>query len=328
MAEETTASAEGNASAQLYVRVTSSPNETPFKTELTREEEDRHFYFNDDILELAERIDRLMAENADIQNLSISHIDEQIEAEQRNGTVRRISNLTTIRNDMISIISGNERRILALEQRILDELQTVRDEYRTLAENLNDGRELYTQDYELNERYNERRREELRRDNEDALQAGVDPAYLKNPETLRDDPNGPYTVHIDRYEKTYADYRFLEEGVAITTTREALMSFVWGGVTLIAVEIVTAGIAKYVAIGARILSATRVGRAATGVAARATAIIMQRYNALSLAAKARLDRLRITRRVDDTYRPPRNGTATDGRPPNRPANGRGTCALC
>jgi len=108
------------------------------------------------------------------------------------------------------------------------------------------------------------------------------------------------------------------------------MNIVWGGVILIATEIVTAGLGKFVTIGVATLRATRAGEAVAGVTARvatrATDLITRRYNALSPRTKARLDRLRRTP-ADEVADPPSNGTAGD-RGPDAPTTPRGVCALC
>ena len=324
MAENTTASAEGNAAAQLYVRVTNSPDENPFKNSLLPEEVDRHFYFNDDILEQAERIDEFTAEINRLRDVDLPLVDLQLEEAAASEGLIDPGNATRTRSLIFDFIAEREENILRCEDRIFVEIQTVRDEYAAVAEALNsDRKDDFVRDYEIYEQLLEGRREAIRQFNETHNFQPGDPGY-DDPDPAASLQGSHFAHHVQRYERTYANYRFLEEGLAITTLREALMSIVWGGVSLIATEIITAGIAKYVTIGVMALRATRIGeaatdvagRAATEVAGRATKLIMGRYQALSPGTKARLDRLRqIARNADEPPAQPRDGATTSGTGP-------------
>jgi len=321
MAEEETAGlAEGNATAQLYSFAAADPEENPFEDELSEEQIDRHFYFNDDILTWAERIDSRIQEmqRRDLigeNGLPIPTRDDSL-GEGDNGLPRFPRTITREAE-----IAGFEAEIRNFEERILAELVIVRDEYRDKAAALERRRELFTQDYEMYLGQIQRMSEENVRYSE----MGLPPP---NSEAAMTNVNGSTYVHIRSYESTYGDYRLLEEGFSITTAREAFMNFVWGGATLVAVEIITGGVAKFVIIGARSLTvvagATRVGQVSARIAGQAAAIMAARYNALSNAAKIRLDRLRRTKRVDEPERPSDNGVADDAVAEDVPV----TCVMC
>lgn len=291
----TTASAQGNAAAQLYVLASAPPDENPFKNFLTNEEIERHAYFNDDILEHAEEIDELEAANESARRRWAG-----MNARQRD------------RNGGIPLaIARREARIPELEDRILAELEEVRTEYRDLAEALHNGREDYVEHYAnataLTEQTGITR--------EDARRYGLGPG-----------PQGQmvyFESQMAAYEATYNDYKLIEQGFKYNTTREVLINLVWGAIAIIAVEIATAGIAKFVAIGAYAIRATAVGRAAIA-AGRAGEALIARFMALTEATRRRVvDVVRRGRR-SEPERPPRDGDTIEGESP-RPNTA--TCAL-
>jgi len=86
----------------------------------------------------------------------------------------------------------------------------------------------------------------------------------------------------------YRDYKLIEQGFKHTTVQETVEGLVWGAISAIAMEIATAGIAKFVRIG-RVLEWAARGRAGR--------FLIDRYNELSGAAKGGLERLRTSRPV-------------------------------
>lgn len=306
MAEEETAGiAEGNANAQLYTFAAAEPEVLPFPNVLTPEQEDRHFYFNDDILDIAEDIDLLLQEQSQLQDIDLPRVTRLIaEIEMPAGFYDRAS-LIAQRDSINQRISGIDSQIHGLEADILQELVIIRGEYEDKAYALEQRREAFTQDYEVHQNQIQGMQ------NAREIEMRVDPEDVYYNERRLENVNGSRLVHIERYENTYADYRLLEEGFSITTLREVFSNLVWGAAILVVTEIVTGGVAKFVIIAGRsattAVAATRIGGRLMNVGTA----IAARYNALSYAARARLDRLRRTRRVDEPDRPQNNGLADD-----------------
>ena len=305
----TIAEAQGNAQAILLVFEGVGAEENPLKKHLTREEEDRHFYFNDDILELAEEIEeierRRIAEDAGLGRLIESrdalmqYPDEAIRVEQLNEQIEQ----------RLVEDTGRLREIAALEEQILDEIDEVRTEYRKLAENLNDGREAYLQDLRALRAHEERRRSEAEDQRRVLEEAGADPEAIPLPGP---DANAPQRVHTERYEATYRRYKLLEQGFAVYTTRETIEGLVYAALGAAAMEVATAGIAKFVRLGRTLDWAA--GGIAASRAGRLGARLIGRFNALLPRTRERLMRLMRRREVDRPPQYPRNGEEIRGTP--------------
>ncbi len=311
----TTASAQGNAAAQLYVLASAPPDENPFKNWLTNEEIERHAYFNDDILEHAEEIDdleRRLAVDQSTYNIRQPAWDDSVSAQDRIAYYTDPSNGSDgMDGARAQRIVGTLREISELEDLILAELDEVRSEYRMLAEALHNGREQYVEHYGNAAALSEQSgitRERARRD-------GLGPG-----------PQGQM-VYLDSqmsaYEATYNDYKLIEQGFKYNTTREVLINLVWGAIAIIAVEIATAGIAKFVAIGAYALRATAAGRAAMA-AGRAGEALIARFMALTEATRRRVVSVVRRGRRSEPDAPPRDGDTIQGESP-RPNTA--TCAI-
>ena len=288
---ETTAEAEGNAAALLYATVTESPDDTPFETQMTPEMIENHKYYNDDILEIAERMaDKL--EELDLAREDLARIDANIARLTDEGVVMRPGgNMARARLYAESTVKTCEAAIAMFEQQIEDEIEEVRTEYRRLAENLNSRAEMYRGDYEALQRFRQDKLREATEQRQELIDEGADPDAAARAWPIRTE-DGYYSHYVKQYEVTWGDYRLLQEGFAITTTREAIMGFVWGAAELIALEIITAGLVTYAA-GA--VMATRLGSKVVGAAIRASdnvlALLIKRYNDLPPRVRSKLDEI-------------------------------------
>ncbi|SEW44167.1 hypothetical protein SAMN04488515_3164 [Cognatiyoonia koreensis] len=288
----TTADAQGNASAQLYILASAPPDQTPFKDYLADHEIDRHFYFNDEILLLAERIDQLVGQDDAVEDRRRPNLERQLEIARADNNTALASHIEQILADLPAESNRFAREIASYEQQILAELDEVRAEYRQLAETLNDGRRAYVHHVGL-------------------LQYGsTRPAYSTGTDALGAPIGNSQMIAAQsmasNYERVWTDYKLLEQGICYTTTREALTNFVWGAIAAIATEIATAGIAKFVRIG-RVLQWAARGRAGQ--------MLIGRYNALKDRTKDILDRLRRTRRSERPRDLPNDGTTNTGTGP-------------
>ena len=58
--DNTIADAQGNAAAQIYTQIIESPDDTPFENQVTPEMIEKHKYYNDDILQIAEEMKKIL----------------------------------------------------------------------------------------------------------------------------------------------------------------------------------------------------------------------------------------------------------------------------
>ncbi|MFV0385597.1 hypothetical protein [Paracoccus sp. (in: a-proteobacteria)] len=303
---QTIAEAEGNTAALAYTFITKSPDATPFETEMTPEMIDKHKYYNDDILEIAEKMAQSIKQ-LEQAKAALAKVETNITRfEAAGGSVQRGGKMVQARLSALDYVKRSEAAIAQYEKEIEAEIEEVRTEYRRLAENLNDRAEAYRRDYDGLRRFQDdelRTAMSLRRD---LTEGGADPEDAARVTQARTE-DGYYSFHVKAYAVTWGDYRLLQEGFAITTTREAVMSVVWGAAELIALEIITAGL---ITTAAGAVMATRIGSKVVGAAARVAArvgddvlkLIIKRYNALPDGVKTKLDdifeRLRVRRERD------------------------------
>lgn len=316
----TTASAQGNASAQLYVMASAPPDDTPFKNWLTDDEIQKHAYFNDDILNIAEDIDEIEARLATTRNeynIREPAWDDSVSAADRIAYYTDGGNADDGMDDgRANRIVNDLRSISELEDDILAELDEVRSEYIALAANLNAGRVNYVNHYlqaqALTAQFPNVTRAEVQR-------SGIGPG-----------PVGAMATHdaqMSSYEATYHDYKMIEEGFKHTTVRETLTALAWGAVALIVTEIATFGIAKFVTIGAAAIRLTTVGRTLARAGDIGAALIA-RFMALTEATRRRVvNVVRRGRRNEPEY--PGNGRTNTGQAGQaaRPRCATGACAL-
>jgi len=321
----TTASAGGNAQASLYIMASAPPDQTPFKTHLTNEEIERHAYFNDDILEIAEEIDEITRRDEARRVSLISQYGYPSEEgmgpnadptyanpDRRSMSGQGQSRWAEFRRQQ----QAWEADIGELEDQILAELEEVRTEYRALAETLNNGRSEYVDHYLA------------------AQQLTADTGVTR--ETVSRYGSGPgplgamasHDAQMSSYEKTHTDYKLIEQGFKHTTVRETLANLVWGAIGMIAMEIATAGVAKFVAIGAAAVRLTAVGRAAVA-AGRAGQALIGRFMALAERTRTRVVNVVRRGRRSDPPAHPTDGPTVRGQPGQaaRPRCATGACAL-
>lgn len=306
---QTTAEAEGNAAALIYTTITESPDDTPFDTEMTPEMIDRHKYYNDDILEIAEKMQQSI-EQLEQAKAELATVEANIARLEAEGVpLRRGGNMARAQLSAQDYVSRSEAAIAMYEKEIEAEIDEVRTEYRRLAENLNSRAEMYRGDYDGLRRFQDRELQNAMNMRRDMIEGGADPEGAARATQARTE-DGYYSFHVDAYAVTWGDYRLLQEGFAITTTREALMSIVWGAAELIALEIITAGL---ITVAAGAVMATRIGTKVVGAAARVgddvLALIIKRYNDLPEGVKTRLDDIFERIKYGDE-RPSRNDGVT------------------
>lgn len=312
----TTANAGGNAQASLFVTAAADPDETPFKSHLTENEIERHAYFNDDILELAVELDGLLARGDAVEDRQRPNLERQLEIAQADGNTTLASHLENMIADLPDRAGDLQRRVDQIEDRILAELDEVRTEYRALAETLNNGRTEYVEHYLSAEQLSST----TGVTREGARRYGLGP--------------GPQSrmVYLDSqmasYERVHTDYKLIEQGFKHTTVRETLSNLVWGAIALIATEIATAGIAKFVAVGAAAIRLTAVGRAAVA-AGTAGAALIGRFMALAERTRRRVVNVVKRGRRSDPPAHPTDGPSVTGRPSQaaRPNCRAGACVL-
>lgn len=310
--DETIAGAEGNAAAQIYTTIIESADDTPFDTEMTPEMIENHKYYNDDILQIAEEIE-LKLKEIDILQQSLVNARlsiEKVEAATER-PISRSSPLAWAPGQIEAQIGAAEQRILQLEDKIEDEIDQVRNEYRRLAENLNSRAEMYRGDYEGLRRFQDAELLQAWQQQQHLTENGVATETAQSLSQPRTE-DGYYSFHVDAYAVSWGDYRLLQEGFAITTTREALMSIVWGAAELIALEIITAGLIT-AASGAFMATrlASKLGRAATRVSDRALSLLIERYNKIPQRVRNKLDE--IFDRVKHGDERPSRSDGTGGR---------------
>lgn len=288
---QTIAAAEGNAAALLYTTITESPDDTPFDTVMTPEMIEKHKYYNDDILEIAEKIADKLRE-LEVSKEVLSQTEATIANARAEGVqLRRGGQLSAGLTLAIDQVKRAEMAIAMYEDQIRDEIDEVRAEYRRLAENLNSRAETFRGDYDGLLRFRDNELQEAMRMRRSLTEGGVDPeAATRMTQPATED--GYRSHYVERYAVTWGDYRLLQEGFAITTTREALSSIVWGAAELIALEIITGGL---VTVAAGAVMTTRIGVKLAGAAARVgdnvLELLIKRYNALPQGAKTKLDEI-------------------------------------
>lgn len=298
MAGETIAEAEGNAAAIVHVIESTPPEENPFKTVLTREEEDLHFYFNDDILELSERLEQLILGHDELVQ-RYERLSERANDAMDIGDPQSVYEVQTSQN-MLSMtvyqLEENERQQAQLEQDIIAEIDEAQSEYRRLAENLNAGREDYVRHYY---------RAQAMMDEYGVSHRSVYPG--PGPEGAAASA-GLYEINrkMSEYEQTHTFYKLLERGFNFTTTQEALESLAWGAIALVATEIATAGIGKFVAISGVVIRLTKYADDLVH-ATRLGRHIVARFMALKELTRTRLMKLMRSRRKTEHPNYPRNG---------------------
>ena len=286
---QTIADAQGNAAALIYTTITESPDDTPFETQMTPEMIETHKYYNDDILEIAEEMEQKLREleNAKAELATVEANIARFEAEGKKAT--RGGGMARARLSATDYVKRSEAAIAMYEQEIEREIDQVRNEYRRLAENLNSRAEMYRGDYDGLRRFQDNELKNAMRMRQDLVDAGVDPEGAARATQGRTE-DGYHSFYVEQYAVTWGDYRLLQEGFAITTTREALMSIFWGAAELIALEIITAGLATAVVAAA---TGTRIGarliRATASVGNDVLARLVARYNKLPENVKAKLD---------------------------------------
>ncbi len=274
--DNTIADAQGNAAAQIYTQIIESPDDTPFETQVTPEMIEKHKYYNDDILQIAEEMKKIL---------------ERIEQDQEALAKGEQSGLfnEAMRGSILTGIDLNKRYLDVLEQKIKDEIEQVRTAYRRLAENLIDRAEMYRGDYDALGRFLDSELRRNMKERDDLIKSGADPEGVARANQARTE-DGYHSFHVEQYAVTWGDYRLLQEGFAITTTREALMNLVWGAAELIALEIITAGLATAVVAAA---TGTRIGARVIKATARVSENILEqlvaRYNKLPERVKTKLD---------------------------------------
>lgn len=300
--DETIAEAEGNAAARLYTFVTERPNETPFATEMTPEMIEKHKYFNDDILEIAEQMESKLAE-LEHARAELATVEANIARLEGEGVVsRRGGKIQQARLSATDYVQRSEAAIAMYEDEIANEIEEVRSEYRTRAENLNSRAELFRSDYEALLRFREGERQRVQSDIDMIASGGMnreEAARRVQPARMNDEN---HTIHVRQYERIWGDYRLLQEGFAITTWREAAMNFVWGAAEIVALEIITAGLATAVTAsvaGTRLAVALKRGSTALNdTLARAgksvgelVTLLAARYNKLLPRTKTKLEEI-------------------------------------
>lgn len=301
--DETIAEAEGNAAARLYTFVTEHPNETPFATEMTPEMIEKHRYFNDDILEIAERMEQKLAELENARE-ELARVEANIARLQGEGVVSRPGgNMQRALLSARDYVGRSEAAIAMYEDEIASEIEEVRSEYRTRAENLNSRAELFRSDYEALLRFREGERQRAQNDIDrvsTAMHISRDEVARRVQPARMNDEN--HTIHVRQYEQLWGDYRLLQEGFSITTWREAAMNFVWGAAEIVALEIITGGLIT--AVGA-VAATTRLAvafkrgsEAVNRTLARAGKTIgdlaiklAERYNKLLPSTQTKLDEI-------------------------------------
>jgi hypothetical protein len=302
--DETIAEAEGNAAARLYTFVTEHPNETPFETEMTPEMIEKHKYFNDDILEIAEHMERKLTELENARE-ELARVEANIAKLEGEGVVSKPGgNMQRAQLSARDYVQSSEAAIAMYEEEIANEIEKVRGEYRTRAENLNSRAEQFRSDYEALLRFREGERQRVQNDIDLVVAAKhisrEEAAKRVNP-ALTEDVND-ISIHLGQYERTWGDYRLLQEGLSITTWREAAMNFVWGAAEIVAIEIITAGLGTAVVAGVagtRLAVTINRGSAALNrTLARAGKTIgdlaiklAERYNKLLPRTKTKLDEI-------------------------------------
>lgn len=301
--DETIAEAEGNAAARLYTFVTEGPNESPFETVMTPEMIEKHKYFNDDILEIAEQIERILVDIEDAE-ANIKKIDDVLAGRAAEESVPiPPGQLEFIRPQLVTLIQNREISLAELEEEIVHEIEEVRSEYLTRAENLNSRAEMFRSDYEALLQFREGERQRVQDDIDrvsTAMHISREEAAGRVQPARMNDEN--HTIHVRQYERTWGDYRLLEEGFAITTWREAAMNFVWGVAEIVAIEIITAGLATTViaaTAGTRLAVAlNRASRGLETALARAgkslddlVRLLAERYNKLLPRTQTKLDEI-------------------------------------
>lgn len=307
--DETIAEAEGNAAALIYTTITESPDDTPFDTVMTPEMIDKHKYYNDDILEIAEKMQQSI-EQLEYAKAELATVEANIARLEAEGVqLRRDGKMAQARMFAIDYVKRSEAAIAKYEKEIEAEIDEVRNEYRRLAENLNSRAEMYRGDYDGLRRFQDRELQKAMSMRRDLIEGGADPEGAARATQARTE-DGYYSFHVDAYAVTWGDYRLLQEGFAITTTREALMSFVWGAAELIALEIITAGL---ITVAAGAVMATRIGSKVIGTMAKVgddvLELIIKRYNDLPEGVKTRLDNIFERIKYGDE-RPSRNDGVT------------------
>lgn len=320
--DETIAEAEGNAAARLYTFITEHPNETPFETEMTPEMIDKHKYFNDDILEIAENMERLLQDIATAEE-NIAKIDDVLAGRIPEDSVDLPkAELEAIRPQVVTLIENWNIEIAKYEREIENEIEEVRTEYRTRAENLNSRVGMFRMDYEALITFRQGELRRVQQDMDIMLAMGLTREQVaERIQPVRTEEEN-IRIHLGQYEDIWGDYRLLQEGFAITTWREAGMNFVWGVAEIVAIEIVTAGLATAVttaAAGTRLAVAFK--RASTkldDVLAKAgkslddlVRLLAERYNKLLPKTKEKLDE--IFARIKTRYKHPPKSDGNTGR---------------
>lgn len=295
------AAADANAQALLHVLEGQHPAETEFEHVLTLEQEHKHYYFNDDILLIAERIDDIVRTEDARRTSLISQYGypDDTDLQPHNATAatspdRRAmsgqgwSRWEQFRRDQETW----QQEIVEFEQQIEQILNEVRTEYRRLAEVLTSGREEYVESHEV---VRQRIEVEIPEATEVMREAyGELPedfrAYVVPTNELYDARNRIYS-----YERNFADYRMLQEGLSITIDDITVYDVVWWAALFIIGEIITLGTLHYFVLGARAVSLTRAGRAVTASAQR----MMKRFNDLADRTKDILANIRRRRRGEE-----------------------------
>jgi len=134
MNEVTTAAATGNARAQIYVAASAHSETNPFRLELTRAEEDLHFYFNDDILDIAEDYGQAVALRSRLEALNGPAANTFAASPMGgNGDISRQTREREIAHITNTVLPN-------LEEAMLAEIEEVTTEYINLAAALDAGR--------------------------------------------------------------------------------------------------------------------------------------------------------------------------------------------
>ncbi|RJE88239.1 hypothetical protein [Paracoccus onubensis] len=301
--DQTIANAVGNAQGLMHVAEGREPSELEFRAELTAEEELLHFYFNDEILEVAEEYQSLIAERAEDQaNIDNYNAGQQkiFEEARQFGADREYQPIPLAPR----LLADYEEKLAGCEERVAQIIAQVRSQFHDRALNLTERREdivdyvaTISKHEERQDRYDAAETDEERQEN----WVGFDPDTQRTYYDFRE---------LDRI---HAEYELLKNGISINPTRIDWAGLVWFGVSLIVVEIVTAGLIN-VAVGA-VGVGTRWVVSAAGKAGRiATAAdrIRRRYNALSDRAKDFLERAYLRSRNREVPDYPNTGPQAVG----------------
>lgn len=287
MAEETTvAQAIGNADGLLHVVEGYEPEALAFPSDLTEEEERLHFYFNDEILEVAEEYQKVLDEwdraQGEVEKWNARQAAIFAEAREYGGN----SEFRPIELNA-NVVAGYERSLADCEDRILRIMEGVRSQYYDRAINLTERRE------EIVSYAAVVRAEEQRIALEDS--ATTEEERLEHFRGFDPDIQAAH-YEFNELDSIFVEYKLLRNGISINPSRIDWAGLVWFGVGLVVAEIVTAGIISIVGVIAAGARTIPVVARLSGRMAVAGERLRRRYNALLDSGKDLLARARLRSR--------------------------------